>query len=580
MDKDAEFKEDPAFNGFDQYVENILQDWKIPGMGIAVIREDQVIFAKGFGYRDLENKLPVDPDTLFAIGSATKAFTSMGVALLVEQGKLEWDKPVREYMPDFTLYDSFATERMTPRDLLCHRSGLPRHDLMWWGSKFTRKQIYERLRYLEPNYDFRTQFQYQNTMIMTAGYMVECLTGMTWEEFTRKEIFEKLGMNHSNFSVEESKKNENAALPYTKLKDTVKQIPFLNIDALGPTGSINSNVVDMAKWVITQLNMGRYQDKQILSPAIAEQMHTPTMLIQGSILPGTEDVEELGDATYGLAWFLQRYRGRRLVYHTGNNAGFSALVSFMPDEKVGIVILSNLNLTFGTAPVMFNIYDRLLGLEPLELNKKMVAVVRQMEESGEDLQAQSAERRKPDTKPSHDLEAYSGAYAHPGYGTLKVELTDEKLKLILNTFTFNLVHYHYDVFEAINAEDESMHLMTSFQADLQGNIANLTVPLEPMVKDIFFTRVASEEMRQKDFLEKFVGKYRFMETQIIDIVLKGNRLAAMMTGAPEMEVEPYQGMQFKLKGVPLSIEFKMQGGKTTGADLLQGGAIIPAEKVE
>ncbi|MCE5208417.1 MAG: beta-lactamase family protein, partial [Chloroflexi bacterium] len=392
MSKDIEPKNNPAFDGFNEFVDKVLQDWKVPGMGIAVIKGDKVILAKGYGYRDAEKKLPVDAETIFAIGSSSKAFTSMDVALLVDQGKLEWDKPVREYMPTFKLYDNFATERMTPRDLLCHRSGLPRHDLMWYNSPLTRKELYERLRYLEPNKDFRTYFQYQNLMFLTAGYLVEYISGLTWEEFTRREIFRKLGMGRSNFSVEISKKEENAALPYGEQKKEVKLIPFRNIDAIGPAGSINSTVLDMAKWVITHLNEGKYKDKQIISKANLQQMHIPTTPIQGSFFPGMEEVKELGDTSYGLGWFLQPYRGRRLIHHGGNIDGFSALISFIPDDQLGVVLLTNMNSTVATFPIMLNLYDRLLGLDQLALNDIFLNAIKKMELAAEKGKEKSAEQ--------------------------------------------------------------------------------------------------------------------------------------------------------------------------------------------
>ena len=181
--------------------------------------------------------------------------TSLGV--LVDQGKLDWDKPVRNYLPDFQLMDQFATERMTPRDLVTHRSGLPRHDRMWYNSPFTRQEIYERLRYLEPNKDFRTTFQYQNLMFMTAGYLAAHVADMAWEDHVRKVIFEPLGMSRSNFSVNDRQKSSDYSLPYTLVKEQIHEMPFRNIDTIGPAGSINSNVEDMAKYVIMHLSTAR-----------------------------------------------------------------------------------------------------------------------------------------------------------------------------------------------------------------------------------------------------------------------------------------------------------------------------------
>ncbi|MFQ6032023.1 MAG: serine hydrolase domain-containing protein, partial [Candidatus Zixiibacteriota bacterium] len=215
-----------------------MKEWKVPGLAISIVKEDKVIYTKGFGFRDVKKGLKVTPHTLFAIGSCTKAFTAVAMGFLVDEGKLDWDKPVREYLPSFKLKDPFASERMTPRDLVCHRSGLPRHDLVWYNSSTSREELTHRLQYLEPSKDFRTTYQYQNLMFMTAGYMVGKIAGKTWEEFVRERILEPLGMEESNFSVEDSKKAPDFALPYFKDKqERVIEIPFRNIDNVGPAGS-------------------------------------------------------------------------------------------------------------------------------------------------------------------------------------------------------------------------------------------------------------------------------------------------------------------------------------------------------
>src|SRR5580658_8495174 len=216
-------------DGFDAFANKELRDWKCDGFAIAIVQDGKVILSKGYGLRDVKKNLPVTDKTLFAIGSATKSFTVTSLGVLVDQGKLDWDKPVRDYLPDFRLWDQFATERMTPRDLVTHRSGLPRHDLMWYNSPFTRQELFDRLRYLEPNKDFRTTFQYQNLMFMTAGYLAGHVAGTTWQQLVRKSIFEPLGMSGSNFSVNDMQKSADFSLPYTVVNDTVVDMPFRNI---------------------------------------------------------------------------------------------------------------------------------------------------------------------------------------------------------------------------------------------------------------------------------------------------------------------------------------------------------------
>ena len=245
------------FDGFDSLASQVLKDFNCVGFAIAVIKDGQVTFAKGYGLRDQKSNQPVTAKTLFAIGSSTKSFTVTSLGVLVDQGKLDWDKPVRSYLPDFQLMDPVASEHMTPRDLVTHRSGLPRHDRMWINSPLSRQEIFERLRFLEPNKDFRASFQYQNHMFMTAGYLAGRVSGMSWEDHVRKVIFEPLGMSSTNFSVAGMERAPDHSQPYSLVKEQIREVPFRNIDTIGPAGSINSNVEDMAKYVIMHMQHGK-----------------------------------------------------------------------------------------------------------------------------------------------------------------------------------------------------------------------------------------------------------------------------------------------------------------------------------
>jgi len=337
-------KKAPKVNlkGFPEFVEKAMKGWKVPGLAISIVKDGKVVFAEGFGFCDVKKGLKVTPQTLFAIGSSSKAFTATAMGILVDECKLDWDNPVREYLPSFKLKDLFAAERMTHRDLVCHRSGLPRHDAIWYGASANRKELFNRLAYLEPSKDFRTIFQYQNLMFMTAGYLVGQIAGKTWEKFVQERILNPLGMNDGNFSVEDSKKAPDFALPYMEKKDKVIEIPFRNIDAVGPAGSINSNVMDMAKWVLLNLNKGKHGEKQIISEASLKQIHSPQM-VMGEMFPGFEKYNELFYDNYGMGWMITFYKGHLLLHHGGGIDGFTALVSFMPRDNMGIVVLTILN---------------------------------------------------------------------------------------------------------------------------------------------------------------------------------------------------------------------------------------------
>lgn len=278
------------------FIDTTKDQWHVAGLSIAIVKDDSVIMSQGFGFRNYEEELPADSQTLFPIGSSTKAFTSFAAGLLVDEGLLDWNTPVREYLPDFKMQDDFATKEMTTIDLLTHRCGLPRHDLMWYGADFTREEMYNRLRYLEPNKPFRYDFQYQNLMYLTTGLMIGRLTNSSWEEVVSQRIVEPLQMNNSNFSVDVSQMSDNYSLPYKANKDDViEKMQFRRISAMGPAGSINSCADDMAQWLKLLLNNGKLGDKQLMMEGTFDNLIKPHM-----VLGSESSTEELTYTAYGL----------------------------------------------------------------------------------------------------------------------------------------------------------------------------------------------------------------------------------------------------------------------------------------
>ncbi|MCP2604929.1 serine hydrolase [Candidatus Aminicenantes bacterium AH-873-B07] len=563
-----------TLKGFDKFVKRTMKEWKVPGMAISIIKDGKVILSKGYGFRDIKKKLKVTPKTLFAIGSCTKAFTAVAIGILIDEGKLEWDKPVREYLPFFKLHDSFASERITPRDLLCHRSGLPRHDLMWYNSSYSREELIKRLRYLKPSQDFRYKWQYQNLMFVVAGYLVGKVAGKNWEEFVQERIFKPLGMENSNFSVEDSKKSPDFALPYLKKNGKIIEIPFRNIDNMGPAGSINSNVEEMAKWIILNLNKGKFNGKQIISESSLNQIHSPQMVIQQPI-----KYDELFYASYGMGWVITAYRGYLMLLHGGGIDGFTALVSFMPKKRIGMVILTNLNGTPLPRIVAYNIYDRLLGLSQISWNERIKEEIKKAKERAEKAKKEKDKDRKLNTKPSHSLEDYVGEYENPGYGIIKIEKEGNSLKATYNSITYTLTHYHYDVFELKN-EFLGITKKVSFFMDKKGNINSLLIQMEPAIEDIVFKRVPEKKMREESFLRQFIGEYE-LNGLVLTVYLKGkDKLILIVPGQPEYELEPYKGTEFSLKNLKgFSVEFKKDNsGKVVSLIIKQPNGIFIAKR--
>lgn len=547
--------------GLDQFIEKVMKDWQVPGLAVAVVKGDEVVYARGFGYRDVEKKLPVTPQTLFAIGSITKSFTVTAMGMLVDDGKLEWDRPVREFLPDFRLHDEAATERMTPRDLVTHRSGLPRHDALWYNSAFSREEMYRRLRHLEPSRDFRNNFQYNNLMFMTAGVAVERLSGKKWEAFVRERIFQPLRMAASNFSVHDSERAADFSWPYEKAKEEVKRVPFRVIDEVGPAGSINSSVEEMSRYLRFHLNGGRAGDSRLLSKSNAEQMQSPQMPV-----PGALRWKEVGHQSYGLGLFVTSYQGRKLVHHGGGIDGFISFLSFMPQEQVGVIVLTNLSPNQLPTIVSYRIYDRLLGLVPVDWNARFLEMRRKGEESEEEAKQKGYTPKKAGTAASHPLADYAGEYEHPGYGVARVALQDGGLTLSYNDIATPLRHFHYDVFEAPEDPLNPLEkIKAQFALNLEGDVETLALPLEPNVPAIVFRRLPDKGMRERSFLEPLTGEYELWATTVT-VSLKGDdTLLLVVPGQPPYELVPQRGLRFELKAITgFSVEFiKDPGGRVT-----------------
>ena len=554
----------------DAFVGQIMKDWKVPGLAVAVVSNGKVILLKGYGYRDAEKRLPVTPHTVFAIGSISKSFTVSAMGMLVDEGKVDWDKPVRDYLPDFRLYDPVSSERVTPRDLVTHRTGLPRHDLVWYSSNFSRGDMVRRLQYLEPSKDLRYAYQYNNLMFMTAGYLVGQVAGSTWEEFVRSRILTPLGMRSTNFSVADSQKSDDFARPYQNAKDVVKEIPFHNLDQIAPAGSVNSSVEDMAQYLLFHLSNGKHGDQRLLSENNASQMQVPQM-----VEPNSERWREIGLGSYGMAFNVSAYRGHKMVSHGGAIDGFTAHFAFLPQDQIGVVALANLDASKDPAPiiVVYNVFDRLLGLEPVSWNQRFKDDDQKERQSEEEAKQKGFTQQRAGTHPSHDLKGYLGEYENPGYGIVKIE-TDgangQNLKMRLNRLESPLRHFHYDTFEVPeNPLDVLEKTKVTFFTDIKGDISSLSMPLQPDVKDIVFTR--RPESVSRSVLEPLVGQYTLGGVTATVSIEGEKTLVLVAPGQPTHVLIPRRGMTFDLEGLSgFSIEFKQDAsGKVTEAVFYQ-----------
>ena len=559
---------------FDDYVNKALKQWDVPGVSIAIVKNDQIVFAKGYGVRKLGDPTPVDEKTLFAIGSASKAFTAASIGMLMDEGKLKWDDPAAKYLPGFQLFDPYATREITVRDLLCHRSGLERGDLLWYGSDLSRDEIVRRVRYLKPSWSFRGMFGYQNIMFLAAGQIVPSVTGKSWDDFVRERIFIPLGMTSSNTSIKDLAKSTNVATPHTKIDEKVETIPWRNIDNIAPAGSINSNVVDMAQWTRLHLGEGKYQGKQLVSSGTVKEMHTPQTIIR------TEGIweklfPEAHFLTYGLGWFLQDYHGRKVVQHGGNIDGMSALVAMMPEEKLGVVVLTNLNGTTLPTVLANTIFDWYTKSPQKDWSTELYKSIKGLEDVQKAAEKKKEEARVAGTSPSLPLEKYAGTYKDEMYGEAKVTVKDGKLVATYGAaFAGELEHWHYNTFR-VRWRDRSLGKgFINFTLKDDGtvdemkleNLTSFKRGPDPADTSAGITMSEAE-------LSRFAGKYAMTAPPIeVSLEMVGGQLKAMVPGQPVLSLVPLSATRFRIDGAPAGffVQFEMGDGKPKSMTIEQG----------
>ena len=428
-------------------VQRIFEAWAPPGLAVAVVRNDSLLWARGYGVREVGRPKTVDEHTLFAVGSTSKAFTTTALAMLVEEERLRWDDPAALHLPGFQLFDPAVTRYLTVRDLVTHRVGLARGDRLWYGTEYAREEILHRVRFLEPSWSFRHTFGYQNVAYLAAGEIVPRHTGISWDDFVAERIFAPLGMTRSTTSVRRLAGRDNVAQPHVWRDDEFQVIPYRNIDNIAPAGSINSSAEEMSRWLRLHLNRGVFQGQRLLSETSVEEMHTPWM-----ILPthgGLATSYEVGHFLfYGLGWFLQDFRGRRVVQHGGGIDGMTTFLAIVPEEGLGVVAITN----GGGLPVygvVWDLLDALLGVPYRGVAEKFVQQTREQLARAQEQQREVEASRVPGTRPSLALSAYAGEYRDAMYGTVRVEESEGRLILSWAGLRGPLEHWHHDTFRLI-----------------------------------------------------------------------------------------------------------------------------------
>jgi CubicO group peptidase (beta-lactamase class C family) len=527
------------FEGLDTELQTVLDTWSGAGFAVAVVEKDQIVYAKGFGYRDYENKVAVTPNTLFAIGSVSKSFTSAVLGKLRADDKVDFSESPATYIPDLRFFNDEMNNQITVRDMMCHRTGLPRHDIAWYlFPTEDREELVSRIAHHEPFADVRERWYYNNFMFMAQGVIAEKITGKSWEDNVREHLFGPLGMERSNVSIKELEAAEDVSLGYeVNDEDEIEKMDYYRIRGMAPAGSINSSVNEMANWLITWINGGQFKGEEIIPAGYVREAISSQMVIDGA-LPGAEH-PDMHFATYGYGWMMSSYSGHYRVEHGGGIDGFTASACFFPSDSIGIVVLSNQAGSPVPSIVRNTLSDRMLKLERRDWNGE---IREQFEENrANQEEATEGSSKVAGTRPSHILPEYTGSYSHEGYGNFEIVHRNDSLFAEFSEEKLWLRHYHYDVFESFFLENgkpdtAEAFLRFQFSSNPTGDISGVSIPLEPALDHpVEFDRTPSEVEVDEATLEQYVGEYE-LAGQEIKVYTKETTLYVFVPGQPEYEL--------------------------------------------
>ena len=481
------------WNSLDETIEDMQTAWGVPGLSVAIVKDDQTVYARGFGVRAFGEPGPVDEHTIFAVGSCTKAFTATGIGLLVHEGKLSWDDPVIKHLPGFQLSDPIATREITVRDLLCHRCGLTTFagDFMGYGSSYTPDEVMSRIRFIPPAFNLRAGFGYSNLMFMAAGQIIQVVSGLSWAEFIRHRLIEPLGMTRTITGVSEMAGMDNIAQPHTFNREQLFKVPYLELTAHAASGAINSSAWDMARWLRFQLSNGKVGESQLVDPAILEETRTPHTL-----LPIDPDFRRLVPnrhfSAYGLGWSLFDYAGRFVVQHTGGVDGMLSLAAFLPEEQLGLVILTNRLPGSMYSALFFHILDAAISIDGKDWKAAFLELDRTRAGRTSEIRKKQESQRLSGTHPGLPLEGYLGSYANSIYGNVSVALENDRLVLHLGAHpgVYGLLeHWHADTFACVWSSPTYEESFVHFSIGMDGKaeilrfkVAEFIDPLEYVFK--------------------------------------------------------------------------------------------------
>ncbi|PQJ82270.1 serine hydrolase [Polaribacter glomeratus] len=567
---------DKRLKGLEKELNTILEVTKAPGFAVAIVEGKKIIYAKGFGYSDFENKIPADANTLYAIGSSSKAFTSAILGQLRQDDKMSFEESPTKYLPNLKFNTDDMNTNIIIKDLMSHRTGLPRNDYSWYLFPTNNKDsLLLRVKHQEPFTGVRKQWYYNNFMFLAQGVIAEKITGKSWEENIKERFFKPLDMNRSNVSIDELKKSLNAALGYELVKDSlISKMDYYHIAGMSPAGSINSSVNDMSNWLITWINNGKFNEQQVIPESYINEA-TSSQMVASSGQPDKE-FPDMHLSNYGYAWFLSSYKGHYRVEHGGNIDGFSANVAFFPTDSLGIVVLANQNGSAVPSLVRNIVADRMLKTQKTNWSKKFTD--QKLKEKKEEKAAKdkTLASKVENTKPSHVLQDFTGKYSNLGYGEFTITNQNDSLFASFTLKKFYLKHVHYDVFEIFEVtkkgidttEDGAWRL--NFNTNDVGDISLVKMKMEEALEHpIEFKHKPSIINVDKAILEKYVGSYELAGIEIKVYLKNESTLYLFVKGQPEYELLATDKHKFTFKTLEgFKVEFVASDDASINAILM------------
>ncbi len=440
---------DPRVAAFDAYAAKAVKDWGAVGLAVSVVKDGRTIFAKGYGVRELGKPDQADEHTLFAIGSTTKALTAAAIGMLVDDGKVRWDDPVTKHLPGFQLSDPYITREVTVRDLLTHRAGLVNGDVLWYRTDLSAAEVLRRARFIPIGYSMRSGFIYQNVMYAAAGAVIEAASGMPWTQFVTTRIFQPLGMTRTVATLAATAGVPNVASPHDLVDGKVTVIGNAAVDPVAAAGSVWSSVTEMAKWAAFMIDSGKVGERRLLKPGTWAELFEPQAMVDQAGFYPTARLTKPHWTTYGMGWFQHDYQGRMVQFHTGSIDGMVAIIGLIPEERIGVYVLANLDHVEARHALMYRAFDTWLGSGTRDWSAEFKQLYDGMGAAGDSARVRAERQRVANTKPSLALDAYVGTYADSLVGTVDIRLDNGQLTLQQGSqLRARLEHWHFDTFRA------------------------------------------------------------------------------------------------------------------------------------